>query len=281
MQYRKSKMRLFICSTFSFILTLLILILYLCLGFSFGVFNNQSVIKNLNKSNYYSEVYNQLDKDAKELISKAGFPVTVLEDVITFERVYVGGRNYVANTLSGNDADINTMNLREDLTHNIDTYLSEQGIRRTDEQNDGIDELISELEENYVSSIELEFINYYRDYKVKFINLIRIMLPILLLIIGGLCLCIFKLNRYKHRSLRYINYSFIASSLMVILFATYLLISKQYAKIDALPDFYNKFITLYLKWDIMVFLYMGGIGTIISITLITFTYYLRRQVAYG
>ncbi|MDD3173962.1 MAG: hypothetical protein PHF63_10020 [Herbinix sp.] len=278
MKHKKSRMQAVISCIFALILTLLFITLYVCFGFSLGVFSNRSIIEELNRSNYYNEVYDTLNKNAEELVIKAGFPATVLENVITIERVYVGGRNYVNGVLAGEEPQINTDKFRSDLTSNFDQYLTKQGITRTDDINTGVEAMISEIENEYKSSIQLQFVNYIIEYKTHFMNLMKVIIPVVTILIGILCFFLIKMRKYKHRGLRYINYALIASSCMTILAGAYLLVTKQYEKVNVTPDYYNNFLTAYLKWDIMVFMYLGGIGLLISALLISLTSFVRNRI---
>lgn len=281
MKRNRSKIRVLISSVFAFILTLLIVILFVCLGFSFGVFNNRSIINKLDESNYYNQIYNDYNQNAEELVQKSGFPVKIVQESLTFDRVYVGGLNYVKSILAGEEAQINTIKLHNDLVDGINRYLTEQGVVRTEELNAGIEGLVFELENSFVSSIQLKFADYYMEYKSEFTDLMKVIMPVDIILIGILCFFLIRMHRFKHRGLRYINYAMISSSCMTLLSAAYLLISKKYNKIDAAPEYYQKFIAAYLKWDITVFLYIGGIGLIIALFLVSLTGYLRKKVTNG
>ncbi len=281
MKRKKSKIRIVINNTFACILTLLIVILYLSLGFSFGVFNDRSILSKLDESQYYDMVYDNYYENAVKMLQESGFPKQVLEEAVPFDKIYVGGKNYVNNILAGEAAQINTIKLRNALTDSFNRYLTEQGIVRTNELNTGIEVLISELENNYVDSIQLQFVNYYKEYKSKFLDLMKIAIPLDLILIGLLCFFLIRMHRFKHRGMRYINYASIASSCLILVTAIYLLLIKKYMAIDVNPKYYQKFLTAYFKWDIIVFLYIGGSGLTISAFLITLTGYLRKKVANG
>jgi uncharacterized membrane protein len=70
----------------------------------------------------------------------------------------------------------------------------------------------------------------------------------------------------------------IASSCIVISSSAFLLITKSYEKMKQLPFYYGRFLTNYLKWDIQVFLYLGGIGMLLAISLIILVAYMRNNI---
>ena len=277
----KSILKTSICSMFAFLLTLLFLMLFVSLGLSFGVFNDRSVLSKLTESNYYSKVYDRVNADTEAIVQTAGFPKTVLDDVITLERVYIGGKNYINNVLKGKDATIQTEKLRAVLSEHINNYLNEQEIIRTKKLESGIESMISAVEDEYVNGIQLQFVKDYSEDKTLFTRLMLIVLPALIVLIGILCYFLIRMNHYKHRGLRYINYALIASSCLTLLIAAYLLITQQDRNIEVSPDYYFDFITMYLRWDIMVFIYLGEIGLVISMVLISLIGFMKSRINNG
>lgn len=264
--------------TFAFLLTILFAVLFVCVGFGMGVFNDRIIIQKVNECNYYNEVHKELNKKAIELVTKSGLPASVLTDVITLERVYVNGKNYIEGTLAGNEPVIGMDKIREDLTNNIDMYLKVQKIERTEELNAGVEGIISEIEQVYGQGIQLELIRYYMEYKASYRKLMKLVIPIDVVLIAVLCYFLIRMNKYKHRGVRQITYATIASSSMTILTSFFLLFTGQYAKIDTAPDYYYDFLVRYLQWDIKVFFYLGFMGIVISITLITLVGYLKNRI---
>lgn len=277
MRHSKINMKKLVSSTFSFLLTLLFFTLFVAFGLCFGVFNNKSIISKVNETSYYNKVYVELNKKAEEIVTQAALPTTVLENVITMERVYVGGNNYINSTLEGKEPQINTDKLKNELSDHIDQYLGEQGIEQTMEVNSVKDKVISRIEQEYLGGVKLQFINYIMELRGDFMNLIKWLIPLLFLLIGTLCGLLFKIHKYKHRSLRYINYALISSSLMMLLATGYLLISKGYEKLNVMPVYYREFLSAYLNWGIKAFLYIGGVVFIIAITLISLTGFLKNR----
>lgn len=277
MKHKKTKMKTLTSCTFAFLLTLVFFILTVCIGLGIGVFNSKCVINKLNESDYYNHLYEELYKKADEIVLHAGLPETVLKDVITLEKVYAGSSNYAGYTLEGKEPKISTDRIEKKLRDNIGHYLSKQGISRTEQIESGIDEVTDRIQKEYLSAVKLKFINYYTDYQTQFRNLMKIMIPLLILLIGILCFLLLKIHRHKHRGLRYINYALISSSLLVTLAAAGLRINKGYEKLNIVPNYYRDFLELFFKWDIEVFLYIGGLGLVFSGLLIYLTGFLKKR----
>jgi hypothetical protein len=278
MKRNKTKLQGFISAIFAFLLTIIFVVLFVCIGFKVGVFNDRIILSKVNESNYYNEIHEQLNERAEAILIEAGIPTAVLQDVITLERVYIGGKYYIEDTLSGEVAVANTEKVREELTQNIEQYLAENEIVETEELHAGINEIISNVEQEYKRGIEFQFINYITIYKFQYLNVMKIVVPLLLVLAGILCFFLVRMQTYKHRGVRYISYAMLASSIMTILTSAFLLLTRQYEKVDISPDYYREFLIVYLNWDIKVFLFLGGIGIVISIILINLVGFMKNRI---
>jgi hypothetical protein len=278
MKSNKSKIQVLVSCIFAFLLTLAFTALFICIGLGFGGFNSRTLLSQINESNYYNKVYDNLNNNAAALVTEAGFPDTVLTDVITLERVYIAGQNYIDATLDGTEYKITTEKIRDRLTDNIYQYLLDEGIVLTEELDAGIGNLATRLENDYRDGLQLQFVISFTEYRSKFLSMMKYMMPILIVIIGILCYFLIRIHRYAHRGVRYIVYALMSSSLLLILLAGYLLAGNQYTRMNASPDYYKDFLTAYLRWDITVFLYIGGMGVTVAIALISLISFLKNRI---
>jgi hypothetical protein len=242
-----------------------------------GFFNSKSIISRINETYYYDKVYAETNKRAEEIVLQADLPVTVLKDVITLDRVYIGGNNYVNGTLKGNKPKLSTDKLKSDLNGNIDRYLKEQGIEQTEQVKAGQAEVVSRVEKEYLAGVRFKFIDYLIAWKARVGSIMVPLLSLSILLCATLCYLLLRLHKNKHRGLRYINYALISASLLIFIAASYLLLRKDYERLNVMPDYYNDFLTAYFRWDIQVFLYIGGIGILVSVVLISLTRFLRDR----
>lgn len=275
---KKRVIQKIISSIFAFLLTMIFVGLFALTGLYYGVFNNRIILSKVNESNYYNKVYEELQERTQDILQDAGLPLNALSEVITLERVYIGGKYYIEDALSGKEPVINSDKVRSQLEENIDHYLTEEGISRTKELDVGIEEVVSKVEQEYKRGIHFQFVNYIAEYKASFMRLSRIATPVLVLLAGAITVLLIKLHRYKHSGIRYIAYAMIASSCIVISSSAVLLITKNYERMKRLPDYYGRFLTNYLKWDIQVFMYLGGIGMLLAILLIALVAYLKNNI---
>ncbi|MBU5331148.1 hypothetical protein [Anaerocolumna aminovalerica] len=275
---KKRIMQKVISSTFAFLLTMIFVCLFALIGLYYGVFNNRIILSKVNESNHYNEVYEELLERTQDILKESGLPLSVMSEAITLERVYIGGKYYIEDTLLGKEPMIQSDKVRTQLEQNINEYLMEEGISRTKELDAGIIEVVDKVEQEYKRGIHFQFVNYIAEYKVSFMRLFRIEIPILVLLVGTISVLLIKLHRYKHLGIRYIAYAVIASSCIVISSSAFLLITKSYERMGQQPDYYNRFLTNYLRWDIQVFMYLGGIGMLLAVLLIILVSYLKNNI---
>lgn len=276
-QKKKLKMKA-ISLLFTFLLTMLLIVLFICLDLYFGIFHDKSILRKVNESNYYNEVYKVLNSDAEKLVTEAGLPASVMKDVISLERVYINGKLYTEAALQGRTADISTKKLREKLMENINSYLAGADIFQEQELVAGVDELVTDVEQMYLQGIRMEYIHYLAEYRLKFLSVLRWVIPLILLLGCVICYFLINMHPYRHRGIRQIDYALNASSILVIVTAVVLLNTGKYMRSEVTPEYYRKFIALSLQWNFQVLLYLGCIGVALSLVLITLIGFMKNRI---
>ncbi|TAH67239.1 MAG: hypothetical protein EWM47_09310 [Anaerolineaceae bacterium] len=295
---------------FAFLLTVLLVILFISFGLGIGVFNSRSIIKSINKTNYYDKVYVDISQRTEELLLQAGLPSTLLSDIITAGRVHADGMNYIKeatskkhqayttdnrlsknqayttdNRLSKNQPVItdNTLSqpqntLYNDIKANILEHIEQIGIRQSSDLSKEITEVTDAIEYEYKSKIQMRFIEYLMSYKSEYGRLMIVMVPSLILLISVLCYMLIRVHRIIYRGIRYIVYALLASSLMTLAASLYLLLTKSYNKLMLAQDYYYQFMSEYIRLNIIVFTYIGMMGLIVAMALITLIGLMRNKI---
>ncbi len=279
MKVNRPEIKTFLCCVFSFQLSLLFLALFLLAGLYFGAFNNRVILNKVSESGYYNEIQKELNSRASIIFAESELPAYLLTEVITLERVYTDGRYYMEEVLAGKDPGTNTDKLKDTLKQNIDGYLEENFISPAEELDAGLDGLISRVEQEYKREIEFRFIYYMGEYKTYYRGFVKKAVPVILALTGIISFMLIKMHRYRHRGIRYITYAMITSSCIAGSLACYLLLVKAYDRITVSPEYYSRFLTGYFKWIIQVFLYLSGLGILISVLLIILTGYVKKRIA--
>ncbi len=276
---KKAMAKRLISCIYSFILTLIFVVLFICSGIGIGLLNRQGVIRNLDKSNYYREVYEALYDRASRDIEAAGFPASVLEEAITLERVYITGKGYHNAILNTEATPLKTEKLKETLDRNLRQYLMAKGVE-PDQLTSSLENLLQTIEQDYKDAIDLPILITIAAYRSNYVKGLLYGMPIMILLVGSLCYLLLRIyrNSYIHRGIRYITYALMSASILISSMAGYLLITKPYLGISAQPAYYHSFLIEYLHWSIVIFVYIGGMGFVLSLILMSLVSYLKNRM---
>lgn len=278
MKQKKAFMQNNISLLFSFLLTILFLLLLFCIGLFFGAFNDKVIKQKINESNYYNETYTVIHKKVEAVVKAAGLPVNVLENAVTLERVYIGGKYYVENVLEGKTPVYKTENLETALRENIDNYLMEHNVTVTEGIKAGMDEITARIVQEYQRGIQFDFIHSISKARKTYTQIITIGLPIVILMAAVIIVFLLRIHKYKHRGLRYITCSVISASVITGIAAIITLGSKIY-KVSVQPVYYMSFLQKYFLWDIQIYLCMAGLGGIAAILLLLLTGQMKNNIS--
>ena len=275
---KQNNIRHIVSVIYACLLTLLFFLIAIFIGLSFSVFNNKVISHKVSESNYYNRVYEEVLEHCNEIVIHNGLPESILNDAITLENVYVGGRNYIDNTLSGNKKEVQTDKIEATLKDNFNRYLEEENIQVTKEVELGIEEMISLITKEYQRGIEFKFVYYiglYRDYVY---GIAKWLMPVIVVITAFLVYLLINMFSFIHRGLRYILYALISSSISLLIVSTYLLLSGSFHNLSIEPAYYGEFISSFIKGSISVYLYIGSMGVLLSALVYMLIGYLKRNM---
>ena len=276
MKLDKSKLPAITSSLFAFLLTILFTILFFVIAGYIGLHNSRCITVAMNQSNYYEKLYQVITKNAEAAAMEAGLPKSVLTDVITLERVYINGNNYIEETLNGEEAIIQTDNLSERLSTNINQYITRQGFAVTEDIKTKCSAFIDEIKQEYHDGLQLKLIKDLNSLRLGYQNFMMLIVPVLVLLIGFLCFLLIKIDTHKYRGVRYITCSMIAASLLLVTAGIALGGLSPFSGLELSPDYYREFIEAGLQWMFKVFLFLGGISLTMSMALILVTSYIKN-----
>ncbi len=262
----------------SFLMTILFIILYMGIGFQLGFFNSLSVLKAIDESGYYDKAYEDLYRNSEEAITGAKLPLSILTDVVTKDYVYMECKNYVDNSLSGQVPSVDSTELKEKLSERMKTYYLSENAGNTWAEEQDVKTVVDKIGAQYEEAVTVELAKEFNDNKSRYERVIQGAVVLSAFLIAMISLLLLKIHRHVYRTIRYIMYSILSSAVIIILAALISVASGMYNQSYLEPDYYRQVISAYLKWDLMLFLYIGGISTIVGIGLIYFNRYLKDRV---
>lgn len=262
----------------SFILSIFITMISYMVGTYFGFFNKALLLDAMNKSSYYESVNLYTCEEAEDYAIPAGLDADIFKDVFTANGTYREGKAYLEATLNGENYVINTSDIRDRLSANIDQFLADNNIDSSGYDSASIDQFIDKVCAIYRSNLTVPYLSYYKGIKSMFSKVIMWGVPLLLVLSALAIFIIIKLHKWLHRALRHIAYSFLGAALMVTIMPSIVLLTKKYQYLNITPMYVNRLISRYIGQSLLIFLYTGFVLAAAGFIIITIIYYKRKSL---
>ncbi len=157
-------MRNILCFIFSLILAICMIgTCFLSIANS-TVLNENHVIDTLEKEDYFNNCYWLIRANFENYIYQSGLDETVLENIISKEKVKEDIKIIISNLFKEQNKEIDTTDLKTNLHSNIEKYL--EGTRINNSQKQAIDEFVDKIGEEYVSIISFYKIGLKRSFGI-------------------------------------------------------------------------------------------------------------------
>lgn len=273
MNQKKQKVQL-ISALYSALLAILLIFIFLIIGFAIGIFNTKNFTRILHKNHYYNGVHREILETIDEYMEESSLDGEFLHSVISKDRVYISGQNYLNAVLKNEEPTWNSVPLQGAVRKDIILYLQEESIMI---ENQEITALVDEILSIYKEKISIPFVENMMAYRNQFLKFSWLGIVLLLGLSGAVSFLLLKVYKHIFQGISYIVYSTIAASIITTLgSAITMLIIKKDSKF-VWVSYYDKFINDYWVWNISVYVYIGIIGLIVSAIIISFNNYLKNQ----
>lgn len=192
-----NKIKIIINILLSFIISLLITFLSILIIFKISILNKNYVFKKLDNYNYYEKVSNNIRNNMENYMVSSGLPEDVLNDIYDNEKVTNDIKLFINNIYEGKETKIDTNNLVEKLDSNINNYLNNHNLKVT--SNNSLELFKQDIANIYQKEVTLyNLINGFIKYFAKLNNIIKIVIPILVISIIILSLINIFINKSKY-----------------------------------------------------------------------------------
>lgn len=245
------------------------LLLMLALGLYFGVYNNNSIQRQLMESDYFLGVTGMIRETAQDQLEKAGYDGKIASEVFTLSSVYIEEKQYIGKVLSGQkDAEIST--------EGIDSALKTEITGKDQEKNEN---MILSLKHTYCDMLQFELGNVIYESRSTFMGwfYLTCIVSVIMLLFLFILLC--RLYGYPHKAARVMCVAILVSSCLVTGGAVLAKVLKVTDKIKATPVYYLQFLQKYAAWSINVLMYVGCLGILAAIALLIWKRYLHTIYA--
>lgn len=276
---RKSKnvMRQAISYTLAFLLAVCITLITLLFIIRFGAFNEKIMYSNMSSHGYYDYIYEDFMEDVKAATLPTGFPERIFEGVVTKTDVYNDVNGSLKAQLGEKEFSSQSQQIKQRLRQNIEAYFVETEYTATEEEQTAINEYVNTVANNYDKYIKMPLGSYLLKAKQIFGKVFGIALTVLAVVSAVILFVLFKLHRWKHRTLRFYSYAAFGSAVMVVAYPAYLYAGKAYYRLNLSPESFYNFAITYLDNILELFLYSGLFWLVMGIVLVCLSVFLKNK----
>ena len=167
--------------------SILLFIITIIFSLKLTILNEKTIIKNLEKTNYYEKVYNDTIDTMSYITRKSGISSKVISGTFTEEDMKNDINKYVKSFYKGEKVEINTEHVKENITRNLEQYIEEKKLEINETQKNSYIEKMTTTYKNKIRQMnnyskESEKLKKYNKLSSTFLLLFIIDLVVLIII---------------------------------------------------------------------------------------------------
>ncbi len=262
---------------FAIILYLSLTIVVLINILNSTISSKEYILNKLEESNYYNNIYTEVENNFENYIYQSGLDPIVLENIVSRDKIKEDTNIIISNIYDGNNKGIDLEVIRNNLSTNIDKSLEDRYLSEENKKaiNKFIDIIINEYEDTIMNTDYSSKINTGISSINNKINMINIIM-IILVIISILSLILLNIKK-KRRKLSIFGIPLLALGLLLITIYLYIILNIDINNIVILNDAISISVHYILNGIVVKFLINGSIFTILGILIIIIGNMLRYK----
>lgn len=262
---------------FAIILYLSLTIVVLINILNSTILSKEYILNKLEESNYYNNIYTEVENNFENYIYQSGLDPIVLENIVSRGKIKEDTNIIISNIYDGNNKVIDLEVVRNNLSTNIDKSLEDRYLSEENKKaiNKFIDIIINEYEDTIMNTDYSSKINTGISSINNKINMINIIM-IILVIISILSLILLNIKK-KRRKLSIFGIPLLALGLLLITIYLYIILNIDINNIVILNDAISIAVHYILNGIVVKFLINGSIFTILGILIIIIGNMLRYR----
>lgn len=273
----KNLSRLFLAFLSSVFLAsfLLLLSLYLTL------FSSSYMDKQAEKSDYYSLLTEEINRQIENSALGSNIPAGVLTEAVSEDYVKEDVNAYFTAMYNPKEtfSVANGPKINESILTKIKQYAAENNIEVTAETEASIQKLADRSVEIYDGYIELPFLISFTQRVIAYKSKLLLFMAVCGVLCVLLSIILFKsLRGYLHRLLRYLEYIFTGSGLLMLTFPTVIFLSGSLKRLGIQSKAMYDFVQAYLSSFLWMFIFMGLVAVALGILFAFLSEYQRRRL---
>lgn len=273
----KNLSRLFLAFLSSVFLAsfLLLLSLYLTL------FSSSYMDKQAEKSDYYSLLTEEINRQIENSALGSNIPAGVLAEAVSEDFVKEDVNAYFTAMYNPKEtfSVANGPKINESILTKIKQYAAENNIEVTPETEASIQTLADRSVEIYDGYIELPFLISFTQRVIAYKSKLLLFMAVCGVLCVLLSIILFKsLRGYLHRLLRYLEYIFAGSGLLMLVFPTVIFLSGSLKRLGIQSKAMYDFVQAYLASFLWMFIFMGLAAVVLGILFAFLSEYQRKRL---
>ena len=262
---------------FAIILYLSLTIVVLINILNSTILSKEYILNKLEESNYYNNIYTEVENNFENYIYQSGLDPIVLENIVSRDKIKEDTNIIISNIYDGSNKNIDLEVVRNNLSTNIDKSLEDRYLSEENKKaiNKFIDIIINEYEDTIMNTSYSSKINTGISSINNKINMINIIM-IILVIISILSLILLNIKK-KRRKLSIFGIPLLALGLLLITIYLYIILNIDINNIVILNDAISIAVHYILNGIVVKFLINGSIFTILGILIIIIGNMLRYR----
>lgn len=266
-----NKTRIVLNYILAFFLCLFLTVFLCTISLSIGLFHKDAFLNTINQQKYYASLYEDLYESNRSMLREAGLPEELLDELISRERIYVAGKNFLQEILEGETGALDVTPYADELNRIIDQYLLDNEVILTEEAEEGIEALIETSVKLYGQGMDSKLAKTYVIYHQQFHQYFWMILGGVLVLSLLAMLGISSLHRFWSRIVRNILYGVWGAVILNGLIPLYFVLTKAWERIILFPDYYQDLVYAFVKDGVYAFaevsLWAGVLAIVFTVIL--------------
>jgi|GEM_PF-4272990 len=274
---KKESIKYLISIVLSFILSVLCVLLSIILILKITIFNEEFFRKQLEKSNYTSNVMDEVQKKFKSYGAASGFDEDFFKGAVSMDMLKADIYREASRLYSDTDKQIDATGFRKIMHEKLLVNIEDRGINVADIDIEAIEYLSDVLTDAYVSVVSIPFTTQISRY-IQTLGKVNGIALIVISAITLFCIrAIFIVNSSRRKKSRYFMYALGGTFLMMIIPVLYAFTNNRISKIAISGRALYYLVQSYAKDFLNTFLILGGVFALLWLLLLAY----RRHVLYG
>lgn len=261
----------------AFFLTIILTVGTLCISIYMGFFMSGRILNGLNYKDYYASVEAFFYQNARDITIPIGLPPEIVDGIVDSQTIHDDVKGYVLAALKGEEYEFHTDMLEVNLTNHIYAYFEEENLTMTQLQEDTVPEYVGIIADKYVEDLKVPLITYISKAKRIYTKILLGILTGGLILGSAIVVVLFRMYRWRHRGLRYVVYSTIATAVMVAAPAIAARTTGFYKRIGINAEHLYNALVAYVENGINILFYMAAGWLVVTCVLLFLISFLKKK----